>query len=72
MHDSRFCLEQFQTDIPRDNIKDCSQCLQGKTIFSTLDLTNAYYQIPVAEEDIPRTAITASFGMYEFLNMFFA
>ena len=50
-------------------IEDIFHECHGASIFSTVDLEKAFYQVPMAKADICKTAITTPFGMYEFLRM---
>ena len=45
--------------------------MAGAAMFSTMDITLAYNQVPVAEKDIPKTAFVIKYGLYEFTKMSF-
>lgn len=56
---------------PLPHLHDFTANLADKTVFTKLDLVRAYHQVPVAERDIPKTAVTTPFGLFEFPVMCF-
>ena len=72
----RFCVDYRKLNAvtvgdchPLPHIQDIFDALQGSSIFSTIDLRSGYWQIPMAESDIPKTAFVTHRGLYEFTRM---
>jgi hypothetical protein len=63
------CLNLVTTldKYPLPNMQDLSNGLHGCTVFSKNNLVKGYHQIPVATEDIPKTAIITPFGLFEYI-----
>lgn len=54
---------------PIPHLQDFSAMFSGCRIFSKIDLVRAYHHIPVAPDDIHKTAVITPFGLFEFPRM---
>ena len=52
-------------------INDLFDQLQGAKVFSKIDLRSGYHQLKIREQDIPKTAFTTRYGLYEYTIMSF-
>ena len=51
---------------PLPRIDDMLDKLSGSSIFTCLDLQQAYHQVRLDEEDVPKTAFTTPLGLFEY------
>ncbi|GFY03256.1 hypothetical protein TNCV_1172161 [Trichonephila clavipes] len=56
---------------PMPYLNDFAYVLHGKRIFSKIDIFKAFHQIPIAECDIPKTAVKTPWGLYEYTHLCF-
>ncbi len=54
---------------PLPHQSDCLVAMGGNTLFSTMDLTSGFYNIPMAEEDKKYTAFATPVGLHEYNRM---
>ena len=54
---------------PLPRVQDCLDAVAGATVFSSFDLTSGYFQIPLKEEDIQKSAFCCKYGHYEMTRM---
>ena len=74
--DFRLCIDYRRLNAvtirdryPRPRIDEQIDKLGGYAYFIGLDLASGYYQVPVSETSIPKTAFVTPEGHYEFLRM---
>ncbi|KAL1139241.1 hypothetical protein AAG570_006227 [Ranatra chinensis] len=53
------------------DVLDVNINVHDATVFSTIDLERAYYQIPVTPENVQKTAVITPFGLFKFTRMSF-
>ena len=56
---------------PLPRIDDLFNQLSGAKVFSKIDLRTGYHQLKIKKEDIPKTAFTTRYGLYEYTVMSF-
>jgi hypothetical protein len=76
--DIRLCVDYqplnavtIKNKYPLPYIHSLSDHLAGAQVFSKIDLHSGYHQIKIHTEDIPKTAFTMRYKLYEYLVMSF-
>ena len=72
----RFCVDYRKLNqhtksdkYPLPNIDECLSRMKGAKYFAKLDLAAGYWQIPMHEADVEKTAFVTPLGLYEFTVM---
>jgi hypothetical protein len=76
--DLRLCMDYWPLNVvtiknkyPLPRIDILFDQLAGAQVFSKIDLRSDYHQIKIRAEDIPKTAFTTRYGLFEYLVMSF-
>jgi hypothetical protein len=56
---------------PLPRIEDLFDQMRGARVFSKIDLRSGYHQMKIRPSDIPKTAFSTHYGLYEFTVMSF-
>src|SRR4051812_1543099 len=64
-------LATIKNKYPLPRINDLYDQLVGSYVFSKMDLRLGYHQIKIRNEDIPKTAFTTRYGLYDYTVMSF-
>jgi hypothetical protein len=56
---------------PLPHIGDLFDQMRGARVFSKIDLRSGYHQMKIRPSDIPKTAFSTRYGLYEFTVMYF-
>jgi hypothetical protein len=51
---------------PLPRIEDLFDQMRGARVFSNIDLRSGYHQMKIMPSDIPNTAFSTRYGLYEF------
>jgi hypothetical protein len=62
---------QSKNKYPLPRIDDLFNQLRGACVFSKIDLRYGYHQLKIRNSDIPKTAFTTRYGLYEYTVMSF-
>ncbi|KAK1616514.1 hypothetical protein QYE76_022031 [Lolium multiflorum] len=75
---SRLCTDYrklndvtIKNKYPLPKIEDLFDQLTGAVVFSKIDLRTGYHQLKIRASDIPKTAFTTRYGLYEYNVMSF-
>jgi hypothetical protein len=75
---NRMCIDYrtlnsmtIKNKYPLPRIEDLLDRLKKAKFFSKIDLRSGYHQMKIREQDIPKTAFTTRYGLYEFVVVSF-
>ena len=76
---TRMCLDPrdlnqyiMREHYPMPTVEEVAACMPGATVFSCIDASSGYWQIPLDEESSYLTTYNTRFGRYRYLRMPFA